>query len=101
MGFFPHHILLLHSHISICLYFLFERSSSIALLGLAGLPPFSLFWGKLLVLVSLPPTLSVWFLRLRGLCLPAYLSYLGCLSLPRHSSPAGLCLPPFLFGLTF
>lgn len=67
-----------------------ECSILIALLGLAGLPPFSLFWGKLLVLVSLPPALSVWFLILSGLCLPAYLSYLGCHLSPRLSSPAGL-----------
>jgi len=78
-----------------------ECSILVALLGLAGLPPFPLFWGKLLVLVSLPPALSVWFLILRGFCLPAYLSYLGCLLNPRTSSPAGLGLPPIFFGLTF
>merc|ERR1712212_914373 len=77
-----------------------ECSILTALLGLAGLPPLPLFWGKLLVLVSLPPSLSVWFLFLRGLCLPAYLSYLGCLLNFRYSSPAGLFLPPFFFGTT-
>jgi len=78
-----------------------ECSILTALLGLAGLPPFALFWGKLLVLVSLPPSLSVWFLILRGICLPAYLSYLGCLLQPRPSSPAGLCLPSSFFGIAF
>jgi len=78
-----------------------ECSILTALLGLAGLPPFCLFWGKLLVLVSLPPALSVLFLCLRGFCLPAYLSFLGCLRSPRHSSPAGVCLPTIFFGLTF
>lgn len=78
-----------------------ECSILTALLGLAGLPPFSLFWGKLFVLVSLPPSLSVWFLVLRGFCLPAYLSYLSCLLLPRHSSPAGMCLPSLFFGFIF
>lgn len=78
-----------------------ECSLLTALLGLAGLPPFSLFWGKLLVLVSLPPSLSLCFLRLSGLCLPAYLSYLGCFFLPRHTSPAGLLLPTSFIVLTF
>jgi len=80
---------------------LLECSFFTALLGLGGLPPFSLFWGKLLVLISLPPILSPCFLLLRGLCLPAYLSYLGCLLPDRHTSPAGLLLPPAFFGLTF
>jgi len=78
-----------------------EVSLLTALLGLAGLPPFSLFWGKLLVLGSLPSPLSLCFLFLSGLCLPSYLSYLGCLLHPRSSSPAGLLLPPSFFVLTF
>lgn len=73
----------------------------LALLGLAGLPPLCLFWGKLFVLFSLPTSNSVIFLFLNGICLPAYLSFLGSVPSVRTSSLVHLVLTSYPFVFLF
>jgi len=65
-------------------------SPLMAFLGLAGLPPFTMFWAKLLVLCSLPSFLSFFVLVLSCLSVWPYVRL--SLSMPSHSLTSPLLL---------
>jgi len=69
-----------------------RMSAFIAFCGLSGLPPFTLFWGKLLALVCLPSVLALLVLLISLCSLYPYLRCAIYVSSPSTTSPFHLLI---------